>query len=223
MGPFHEDMVKIYGDYENFIYRPKDRLIKGLVAGHGINDTEFVAQPRINGKQICHPLYRVWKGMLERCFDGAFSQLHTTYVGVTCSDSFLSFKSFCIWAMSNGYTHGLHLDKDLLQPGGSKIYSEETCVFLPPAINKFLVIPTRISTLPVGVQISRSNSRDFVSAIAVNGKKVHLGTFKSREDAHKAWQIAKLEHAKSFKCKHLERVINDLEYNIENNIETIAL
>ena len=218
---FHKEMEEKYGIYPNFIYRPKDRLIKGLVANVGINDVEFVVQPRINGKQICHPLYKIWKGMLERCFDGPFSELHSTYVGVTCSETFKSLKLFSLWALSAGYKPTMQLDKDLLDRS-SKLYSEDTCIFIPQNINIFITLK-KVSELPFGVSLGRNKVTNYIAQISIGDRKVHLGSFNTKEEAHQAWQKAKLEQAIAFNFPPLQRVIDQLTFEIENNLETTSL
>jgi hypothetical protein len=82
-----------------------------------------------------HPLYRVWRGMKNRCHNPK-STSYKQYGGrgvTVCSEWRESFESFYSWAMQNGYQPDLELDKDLVGNGLS--YSPETCCWLTPKQN----------------------------------------------------------------------------------------
>lgn len=73
------------------------------------------------------------------------------------------------------YVEGFEIDKDLLSNKNKKLYSPETCVFLPREINRFLCKTTnKKSQLPLGVYVSGG------SIIAIHRKK-YLGVFKSKK------------------------------------------
>lgn len=65
------------------------------------------------------------------------------YAGADSCPEWKDFQNFAEWfegVVESGYFHeGWHLDKDLLYKN-NKIYSPETCVFLPEDINKVLSI-----------------------------------------------------------------------------------
>lgn len=83
-----------------------------------------------------HPLYRVWKGMMYRCYKLENDNYHQYGGrGVTVCDEWKeSVQCFVGWAVENGYQAGLELDKDMLG-GDSLIYSPETCCWLTPKEN----------------------------------------------------------------------------------------
>ena len=82
-----------------------------------------------------HPLNRVWRGILERCY----SPNNISYVryggrGVTvCQEWRKNFKSFYDWAISNGWEKGMQIDKDL--NGRGKLYSPKTCMVVTRLVN----------------------------------------------------------------------------------------
>lgn len=78
-----------------------------------------------------------WNNIKERCTpNGATQSREPTYVG--CKNLFKDFESFVEWhQLQIGYGLGYQLDSDILR-NGEKIYSPETCVLIPPALNKFL-------------------------------------------------------------------------------------
>ncbi|HCA4016383.1 TPA: hypothetical protein MPW60_003104, partial [Listeria monocytogenes] len=84
--------------------------------------------------------YVLWKGMLQRCYSDT---QYPTYEGCKCSENFKSYEYFYEWCNEQiGFSNeGWHLDKDLLVKG-NKVYSENTCVFLPQEINSLLIKST---------------------------------------------------------------------------------
>lgn len=76
-----------------------------------------------------HPLHRVWSNMIQRCTN--INNGHYKYYGgsgVTVCEKWLnSYQDFYDWAIKNGWSMGLKLDKDII---GKLLYSPETCVFI---------------------------------------------------------------------------------------------
>ena len=109
---------------------------KKLQYGVGINDADYVVSWRIDGQRFCCPFYDRWHGMLRRCYSAAWQSRHPAYIGCSVDKRWHSFVAFREWALSQPQWEGLHLDKDLLVPG-NKVYSPETCLFIPQSVNKF--------------------------------------------------------------------------------------
>ena len=87
--------------------------------------------------------------------------------------------------------YGWHLDKDLLVKG-NKVYSEDSCVFIPKEINLVL---TKNDTMRgehlIGVHWNKKASA-FVARVRKNkGKREYLGLFNTEIEAFNAYKIAK--------------------------------
>ena len=101
---------------------------------------------------------------------------------------------------------------------GNKCYSPENCCFVPSDINTlFISRKHERGEYPIGVRIKEGH---IIAQINYMGKKIHLGTFNTVEDAFKAYKIAKekciKEYADNHKEEITERVYNALyNYNIE--------
>jgi hypothetical protein len=215
------DLEEIFGKFDDFEYRER-RPTNKLMEGIGVNDAPFVVQPTICGKLIRHPAYIAWSGMLNRCFNIKYKDKHTTYLNITCCEDWLLFTNFAKWFKEN-YIEGWQLDKDLLIKD-NKIYSPATCLFVPQEINKFLILNGRTpigNILPIGVNLH--NGRFQATINDGFGKINYLGRFDSEYEAHRAWQKAKLERAIAFNFPPLQRVIDQLTFEIENNLETTSL
>jgi len=180
---------------------------RGLVCGVGVND--WVGKVSVDGKLIRE--YKLWSGMLERCFDEKYKQKKPTYKDVTCSKEWLSMTTFIedVSQMRGYGLSGWALDKDILQKG-NKLYSKDTCCFVPHEVNNLLIKSDKArGEYPVGVYFHKASGK-FMAYIRVNGKRKHLGCFTTPEEAFFAYKAAKEAHIKvvAEKWKHLldERV-----------------
>jgi len=165
-----------------------------LVYGVGVNDWD--GNIWIGGKSI--PEYRLWANMLRRCFDDKYKQKHPTYSDVTCSKEWLSMTKFVedISQMRGYGLIGWALDKDILQKG-SKLYSKDTCCFVPQEVNSLLIKRDNSrGEWPVGVYFHKASGK-FKAQLWVNGERKYLGLFASPEEAFQVYKTAKEAHIKA--------------------------
>lgn len=164
-----------------------------LVYGIGIKG---LAYPVWDGKKLLKE-YTVWADMLRRCCDKNASK-NPAYIGVTCSENFKSYSFFYEWCQQQKGFGNVdekgkfwHLDKDLLIKG-NKLYSEDTCVFIPSNINCLL---TRRGNdrgeYPIGVSRSSGSNTFRVQCNNGYGKIVHIGCFQTQEEAFQAYKVFK--------------------------------
>ena len=159
--------------------------------------------------------YVLWCRMLQRCYSDEFKKKRPTYEGCEVSEKFKSYEHFYEWCNSQvGFKDGFHLDKDLLVKG-NKVYSENTCIFIPKEINSLLTKcdASRGGHL-IGVYWCNTNNA-FVAKVRRNkGKQEHLGLFKTEIEAFKAYKQAKetfvKEQANKFKSQIDPRAYNAL-------------
>lgn len=87
-----------------------------------------------------YKIYTTWKRILERCYNKKFQEKHPTYKDATVCEDWYNFQNFAEWMDENWKPHmeGWHLDKDILLKG-NKVYSPETCAFVPAKINSLLI------------------------------------------------------------------------------------
>ena len=145
-----------------------------------------------------------------------------TYEGCKVSDNFRSYEYFYEWCNNQiGFgSEGWHLDKDLLIKG-NKVYSENTCIFIPSEINSLLIKSTasRGKHL-IGVCWSNTN-KAFVAKVSRNeGQQEHLGFFNTELEAFDAYKTAKetfiKEQAEKWKSQIDPRAYNALmNYQVE--------
>ncbi len=189
----------------------KDRYAPS-VFGVGVSGTKYPF--RINGVKTKE--YGLWVRMLERCYSDAYQKKQPTYVACKVSDKFKSYEYFYEWCHRQvGFANeGWHLDKDLLIKG-NKIYSEDTCVFIPAEINSVLTKCTASrGEYLIGVSWSKTNKAFRAQVNKNKGKPEHLGFFKTELEAFKAYKTAKeafiKEQAEKWKLPIDERAYNAL-------------
>ena len=127
---------------------------KKLVCGMGTNDLDEPAY--INGKQL--KFYNVWKSMICRCYSEKCQARFPTYRDCSVCNDWLLLSKFKEWFDAN-YRTGMSLDKDILIQG-NKVYSPDTCRFVPEYINSLLTDAGAIrGNLPCGVVAVKSTSK----------------------------------------------------------------
>jgi len=158
------------------------------VYGVGVNDAWYAISQTINGKSIKCNSYDRWKIMLARCYSKAWQAKKPTYEGCTVCNEWLSFSNFDAWFNEN-YVEGYELDKDL-KVKGNKMYSPETCLFVPSKINSlFSDCGSARGKLPIGVTEPREGR--YVATVSIDGKGKKIGTFDTIGEACKEYRKAK--------------------------------
>ena len=212
---------------------------KKLMHGVGINDVKSVTKYSFeNGKYKlvwrC-PYYVRWCGMLERCYSKRYQKNQPTYVGCSVCKEWLTLSNFKSWMETQDWENK-QLDKDLLIYQ-NKVYSPETCCFIPREVNLFLTRREKNRGLyPLGVsyKIKPQKSiaeltKPFLSNISIDSNDTYLGHFNTPEEAHRMWQKAKIERAEVLKKEQtdiriisgLQRIINKIQNDYDNNLETV--
>lgn len=161
------------------------------VLGVGIND--YNEKIKINNKHI--KSYIVWRDMLKRCYDSKYHKSRPTYIGCTVCEEWLYFSKFKEW-YDNNFPFWLErdgviidLDKDLLIEG-NKIYSPDTCIFIPHKVNSFMTNKKSNSNKSGYTGVcwhKRLNKWRVQINIFNNNKDRHVGYFANIEDAGDAY------------------------------------
>ena len=179
-----------------------------------------------NGKHT--KAYKIWFSMLRRCYDPYFinRDKSLSYKDVFVCEEWHNFQNFAKWFYKNYYeVEGeiMHLDKDILCKG-NKIYSPETCVFVPQRINSLFVKQQRKrGEYPIGVS---PNKRDNCLQVNCNTleKQEFLGHFSLNKpfQAFTAYKNFKENYIKQIADKYKDLIPKELynalyKYEVEIN------
>ena len=146
--------------------------------------------------------YNLWKNMLERAYNPRSHAKRPTYKDTTVCEEWHNFQNFAEWCYGQKFFGmrdkdgaSYHLDKDLLVEG-NKVYSPETCCFIPPSINSLLIKERRVrGESTVGVHYNK-NTGLYSALLRRNGVKKTLGYFSTPEEAFQAYKKAKEAYVK---------------------------
>ncbi len=184
--------------------------------GHGDNSSRYGANLPKTKK------YLTWFAMMQRCYSENSLKRKPTYIGCEVDKRWWNFQVFCEWFDKNYYEIEdkiMCLDKDILV-NGNKIYSPETCVFVPQEINKLLTLRNRFrGDCPLGV---RKSGKKYSSFCNYKNKSINLGVYTTPEEAHNVYLDRKQEilikTAEEYK-KVIPVILYDalMSYKIETN------
>jgi hypothetical protein len=162
------------------------------VYGIGINDVDYQINDfwvNPNKKSIC-PFYERWRGMIKRCYCEADLKRVPCYIGCTVAPEWYRFSVFRNWMEKQNW-QGMYLDKDFLSD--AKVYSSETCVFIPSWLNSMFTWPK--GELPRGVG---ARNYGYVATLHTpNAKRTYLGHYKTKLEACTAYVNAKAKYVRS--------------------------
>ena len=164
---------------------------KSLVYGIGINDADYPI--RVGGK-FC-PFYATWQRMLRRCYCKKTQVSQPSYKQASVCEEWKRFSNFKSWMETQDW-EGKELDKDLLVLW-NKIYSADTCVFIPKLINTFIISGSPENFNKLGAVLDKRTGNCAVEiGNPFTKTKEYVGKFDTCELAHQAWLARKLELAK---------------------------
>ena len=145
--------------------------------------------------------YTLWKNMLKRCYDFNYKKDFPSYSLATTTESFRYFVKFVYWCNKQvGFNEKddkgrpFHLDKDILIKG-NKLYSEDTCCFVPPEINGlFTKADRKRGNYPVGVSFNKGKGK--FEVYCWNNNTRYLGSYATVEEAFYVYKTTKESHIK---------------------------
>lgn len=119
--------------------------------------------------------YKAWYNMIYRC------QHCSSYNNVTVCDEWYDFSNFLKWYNNQYKELGWHLDKDILSVG-SRVYSPQTCCFLPPELNTFFEKHKNAK----GYSFNKRRKK-YEAYCRDRGKFIHLGLYQTPAEARMAY------------------------------------
>lgn len=159
--------------------------------------------------------YRLWSSILDRVYGKVSSGC---YKDVKVSEEWLKYSKFKesvknVPNFKKFITDGWVIDKDLFSPVDEKLYSEQTCCFLPKELNSFLVGLGRSK----GYHYCKRENKFVAQVQQGTGKVKHLGYYTNEAEAKEAYSIAKRERLLS----HLEVYEDSLHDGVLEQLLTL--
>lgn len=140
--------------------------------------------------------YDTWRQMLNRCYKNENNKRNYVYEDVLVCDLWLNYQKFGNWYDENYYSvNGEHmsLDKDILVKH-NRIYSPETCVFVPKAINCLFTKSNKTrGNYPIGVDFHKQKGlfRARCSDFIIGKSNITIGEFETIDEAFNAYKVYK--------------------------------
>lgn len=161
-------------------------------------------------------VYSTWHRMLQRCYNEEYQKRQPAYIGCEVCEKWHNFQNFAEWDEENYYeieNEIMDLDKDILVKH-NKIYSPETCIYVPQTINSLFVKCDRsrgesvIGTTPhhgkyqVRCNVINLKTRKF--------KREYLGRYTSEQEAFEVY--------KQFKENYIKEIANYFKKQIPQKL-----
>jgi len=176
-------------------------MTQKLTHGHGFNvEGAFVACIKKKHTKC----YGAWIGILRKSYSERFKLRSPTYRDCTMDSKWHNYQVFAKWYHEN-QKESFELDKDILIKR-NKIYSPETCCFVPKEINLlFVKRNSKRGPHPIGVSFHKKRQIFYV-IMSKNNKNVGLGTFNTAEEAFLAYKHGKEKHIKEVAEKWKDKI-----------------
>jgi len=131
-----------------------------------------------------------WRHMIQRCYDHKYQEKHYTYIGCIVIDEWHNYQNFIKWYDKNYYeieNETMCLDKDILVKD-NKIYSPETCVYVPRDINSlFTKTNVKRGKFPIGVTWHEKTGK-YQAGCNNKGELIYLGLHNTPSEAFYAYK-----------------------------------
>ena len=195
-----EFIIKVMNDIK---YKPDNwskRAMEPVMCGIGYRGLE--------GVDCTSESYLKWHDMINRCYNAKFHERQPQYKGCMVCEEWLNYCNFKVWYDQHKISGmSLDLDKDILFKG-NKIYSPETCCFVPHAINTlFLNCKKNRGDLPVGVHFDKSKGK-YRAEMSFMGEPIKLGWFDTAESAFARYKEYKEDFIKDMAEQYRDEIPN---------------
>lgn len=169
-----------------------------------------LAETTSNGKPVVS--YVCWGDMLRRCYDVTYKKGLPTYRDCIVCEEWLYYPNFKKWYDDNYYEvegQRMELDKDILYKD-NKIYSPNTCIFVPHNINSMITKRSNDRGLyPIGVT---KNGKKYNANCGGGSRdnKIYLGGHDTPELAFEAYKENKEQFIRDKANEYKEKIPSQL-------------
>jgi|GEM_PF-772042 len=160
--------------------------------------------------------YKKWQNMLQRCYDKEYHIKHPSYKKAVICDEWCNFQIFAEWFKERydpQIMRGWALDKDLFS-GDIKIYSPDTCCFIPQIINSLLI---HIHTTPKVTDIKGR----YYTKIHKRAKVLRFSVFDEKGEAISQYKDEKRKYAVEILSQYSSLLPDKVVDKIQGLIDSI--
>lgn len=191
--------------YSGRVHNPFHKSVRG-VGYYGQGD--YVVG-KIKGKtEEDKKCFTHWNNMITRCYYEDYLKYEPSYLDKEVAEEWHNYQNYAKWHFDNYYEiegEIMGLDKDILFKG-NKIYSPDTCIFVPQYINSLFVKAEAVrGNKPIGVTYDKKHDC-YCARITKNKEHIYLGCYNSPEQAFKAYKKAKEQHIKEVADEYKGRI-----------------
>ena len=162
---------------------------------YGVGENDLYRTPMLN-----RYFYKRWCAILNRCYNKKYISLKPTYKDCEICEEWKIFSVFQKWCEEN-YVNGYVLDKDILFKG-NKMYSPETCCFIPNEINALTTNRKNYRNGIIGVHKTRYGN--YQVCCSRYGRLNWLGTYATKEEAFIVYKQQKEAYIKEIAQKYYD-------------------
>lgn len=190
--PIHGTFWQTPHNHLNGAGCPKCRngIAKRFICGSGVNDLNSARNERS---------YNIWIHLMKRCCG---ERRPKAYKDCKICDEWKLYSNFKKFYDKYCKNDSFHLDKDILVQG-NKLYSPDTCVFVPREINETMhSIWVEDRSLPAGVSMTECGK---FRARCRKGEwldQEHIGCYDTAEEAFEEYRKAKKDRIKEMADRH---------------------
>lgn len=211
-------------EHGEFWQRPFAHLKgQGCPLCYALNSRKGIMKTNVTNEclETKHPLYKLayyrWVGIIHRTKDEKNKSKFFSYRNCKLCDEWLEFECFFNWFKTH-YKNGWEIDKDIIDKN-SKLYSPQTCCFVPKEINQtFVKAEKRRGCLPIGVILKNGK---YLARISKGVGTEVIGSYDNIIDAFNAYKKEKELRIKQLADKwkkQLEPRAYDALYNYKVEI-----
>lgn len=195
----------------------RNRMISKTKFGNFIGVGEYSAKEWLDGKQRDTVCYKKWTDIFRRVYDEKVRSKNPSYSGVSVAEDWHNFQNFARWCNDTPEFRNEDwcLDKDILIKG-NKLYSPETCAFVPRQINNlFTLRQNHRGADPIGVSWNKSKEY-FTVNICRYGVSTELARVRDASEGFKIYKKAKEDYIKEVADIWKDRISQQVYEALQN-------
>ena len=201
---FDDGTIVEHKQYDNFKKGSIKNPMTPSLFGVGFMGKGRFKSKDANGKET--KCYMTWRGMMQRCYNPTQQEKRPRYKGCTVCEEWWNFQVFAEWYYSHFYeieNEIMALDKDILCKG-NKVYSPNTCVFVPVSVNSlFVKCDNSRGNYPIGTCKHKDKFEVF---LCKGDRRMYLGLYDTPEEAFQAYKHAKEQYIKEVANEYKDKI-----------------